>query len=297
MSKASRISANKSEIENYFDALPQKIFNSPELLRIFTDNKEAWELPVSIGFEKFVEFLLTNSRLKKVELHSERYQNIFRYSWGEPSIYALALSIKSNSFLTHGSAAFLHGLAEENPNNIYVNYEQSPKPQYGSSLAQDGIHRAFAKQQRQTNLIYAFDGKSIIVINGKNTGRSGLCGFTEDDGSNPLAVTDLERTLIDITVRPSYAGNNTLAVLEAYKRAKDKLDIKTLLKMLEKFDYIYPYHQAIGFFMERAGYPKKSWSKLLGLGTNFDFYVAHQLPEEERLFDDKWRVFYPQELK
>ncbi len=281
-----------NEVEKHFDSLPKKIFNTPELLREFNSNKEGWHLPVSLGFDRFVDFLLTESRLQKVDLLSERYQKVSRYSWDIPSVFALALSIKSNSFLTHSSAAFLHKLTDKNPQTIYVNYEQSPKPQNGQ-LSQEGIHRAFAKQQRQTNLVYIFDDKSIVVINGKNTGGIGTCSL-EEDGLNPLFTTDIERTLIDITVRPAYAGS-TLDVLEAFRRAKDIVNVNKLVKTLKTMNYIYPFHQAIGFFMERAGYPKTSWSKLLKIGTEFDFYVTHQLPETKQ-FDSKWRIYYPKEL-
>ncbi len=294
MARISSLESNLAEIETYFTELPQKVFNNPELLKEFTTNKDIWSLPMSVSFENFVKFLLANSQLKKNELHCENYQNIFRYSWGEPSIFALALSIKSRSFLTHGSAMFIHKMTDESPKTVYVNYEQSPKPQFGN-LSQDGIHRAFAKKQRQTNLVYTFEDKSIVVINGKNTGQIELCVFADDNGFNPLTVTDVERTLIDITVRPAYAGS-ALQVLEAYQRAKDNVSIAKVIKTLRTMNYIYPYHQAIGFFMEKASYPKKFWSKLLEFGIEFDFYVAHLLPETKQ-YDSKWRVYYPEELK
>lgn len=294
MARISSLESNLAEIETYFTELPQKVFNNPELLKEFTTNKDIWSLPMSVSFENFVKFLLANSQLKKNELHCENYQNVFRYSWGEPSIFALSLSIKSRSFLTHGSAMFIHEMTDESLKTVYVNYEQSPKPQFGN-LSQDGIHRAFAKKQRQTNLVYTFEGKSIVVINGKNTGQIGLCIFADDNGFNPLTVTDVERTLIDITVRPAYAGS-ALQVLEAYQRAKDNISIAKVIKTLRTMNYIYPYHQAIGFFMEKAGYPKKFWSKLLEFGIEFDFYVAHLLPETKQ-YDSKWRVYYPEELK
>jgi hypothetical protein len=293
MAKKKNSESPASEIEKYFDSLPKKIFNSPELLKEFINNRERWQLKSSFRIENLIDFLLNESRLEKIELHSEHYQNVCRYSWGTPSIYALALSIKSNSFLTHGTAAFLHKLTDESPQIIYVNYEQTPKPQYGN-LSQDGIHRAFSKQQRQTKLVYTFEDNSIVVINGKNTGQIGLCTFADDNGHNPLIVTDLERTLIDITVRPAYAGS-AMDVLEAYERARYEVDIRKLLKTLKTMNYLYPYHQAIGFFMEKAGYPKKSWSKLLELGTEYDFYTTHQLPEN-RQYDSKWRIYYPEEL-
>jgi predicted transcriptional regulator of viral defense system len=111
------------------------------------------------------------------------------------------------------------------------------------------------------------------------------------DAGEALEVTKLERTLIDIAVRPVYAGG-VFQVLEAYKSAEEKVSTNTLVATLKKLDYVYPYHQTIGFYMERAGYPESKWSRLLKLGTLFDFYLSHALPKD-REYDPKWRLFYP----
>ena len=44
--------------------------------------------------------------------------------------------------------------------------------------------------------------------------------------------------------------------------------------------------------MERAGYKESQWSKLLKLGTEFDFYLSHALPKDKK-HDKRWRLFYP----
>ena len=79
-------------------------------------------------------------------------------------------------------------------------------------------------------------------------------------------MTSLERTLIDATVRPGYAGG-VATVLEAYRRASEALTVSRLIDTLRKLDYVYPYHQAIGFYMERAGFPTKQLAPLKALGT------------------------------
>jgi hypothetical protein len=96
--------------------------------------------------------------------------------------------------------------------------------------------------------------------------------------------------LIDITVRPAYAGG-VYQVLEAYRRAQPDMSTSILLATLKKLDYIYPYHQAIGFYMQQAGYKPEQYERLRGLGLNHDFYLAHGLRERE--FDSAWRLHFP----
>ena len=116
-------------------------------------------------------------------------------------------------------------------------------------MVQENIHRAFVGKQRQSNLIYEFEEYKITVINGKSTNRLEVVPIVSAD-SEVLETTKLERTLIDIAVRPSYAGG-VFEVLEVYKRAKNNASISVIITTLKKLNYLYPYHQIIGFYMER----------------------------------------------
>jgi hypothetical protein len=104
----------------------------------------------------------------------------------------------------------------------------------------------------------------------------------------------LERTLIDIVVRPAYAGG-IFQVFQAYRAAKEKdLSINRLLATLNKLNYVYPYHQAIGFLLKRAGYEEKRYSLLREAGLNFDFYLTHGIQDAE--YSREWRLFFPRGL-
>ena len=182
----------------------------------------------------------------------------------------------------------LHGLTDQIPKTVYVNREQSEK-NIGGKLSQAAIDRTFARQQRKSKYIYEYEGWRIVLLSGKFTGRLGVAKMKGPDGEN-LEVTDLERTLIDVAVRPAYAGG-VFAVLDAFRMARQYVSSERLLRYLRKMAYVYPYHQVLGFYMQRAGYKTRDYAGLKKAGLSFDFYLAHGLAEKE--YDSDWRLFHP----
>jgi hypothetical protein len=61
--------------------------------------------------------------------------------------------------------------------------------------------------------------------------------------------------------------------------------------MLRKLNYTYPFHQAIGLYMERAGYRDTQLSLLRKFPIEFDFYLDYALKEVE--YDSRWRIHFP----
>jgi predicted transcriptional regulator of viral defense system len=182
---------------------------------------------------------------------------------------------------------FVHDLIDQQPSVLYVNYEQSEKPKPTGELTQAGIDRAFRGKQRESTFAFHFRESRIVLLSGKNTNK-----LEAQEVSIPkvtVRVTSVERTLIDITVRPTY-GEGVNQVLEAYRRAKGKVSIPRLLTTLKKLDYVYPYHQAIGFYLDRAGY-SDDLASLKRLGMELDFYLAHNMRDKER--DQSWRIYHP----
>lgn len=271
-----------------------RVVNSNELLVFFTDLRSRLKLKKSIKFPVFLEFLLGNG-LRKIEIAAIHYKKTFkRYVWGNPSVFEIALSLHRGCYLSHSTSVFLHGLSEHIPRTVYVNYEQSPKPSRSPScLTQESIDKAFKKTQRLSRYEFRHEGSSIILLSGKHTNKLEVSEIDGPQGEALLA-TKIERTLIDIAVRPAYAGG-VYQVLEAYKGAREKISTNVLLATLKKLGYLYPYHQAIGFYLELSGYEPQKLQRLRSLGLHFDFYLAHGLKDHE--YDPSWRIYFPKGMK
>jgi predicted transcriptional regulator of viral defense system len=113
-------------------------------------------------------------------------------------------------------------------------------------------------------------------------------GFTERAVVN---ITNLERTLIDIAVRPVYSGG-IAEVAKAYHAAAQKVSVNRLMTYLNSLNYTYPYHQVIGYYMTKAGnYSSAQLAKLKAVPIDFDFYLTYQL--KNPVLDQQWRLFVP----
>ena len=287
--KPPRILAAASAISSFFEESRKHVYTESDLGEILSQNRALWKIPDYVNLTRFITFLADNGKLSLVHVVSEHYRSVTRYIWGTASPYAVALSLRPSSYLSHGTAVFLHGLTDQIPRTLYINKEQSVKPRPTSTLTPEALSRAFSGQQRRSVYTFNYETWTIVLLSGKNTARLEVGPIAADTGES-IEVTRLERTLIDITVRPAYAGG-IYQVLEAYKAAKERVSVNTLTATLKRLDYVYPYHQAIGFYMERAGYEEARTERLLKLGTSLDFYLAHGIKDRE--YDSKWRLFYP----
>lgn len=283
----------KPKIIEVLEEHEKTVFNSKDITSVMKYCKDNLGLTMSTKIEEFINFLVENNILKEYILLFEN-KEIKRYSLKtDLSIYELALSIRKNAYLSHYTALYLNNLTNNVPKNIYINVEQTLKENKNNILIQENIDKAFSKDLRITKNIYkSKDNYSkIFALNGKYTNNKGVKYISHHD--SVLPVTNIERTLIDITVRPQYAGGTT-EVLNAFKMAKEKVSINKLNAMLRQLNYIYPYHQAIGLYMEKAGYSEKQLNLLKKNPIKFNFYLTNNM--KNPLFSHKWKIYYPREL-
>ena len=275
-----------NEFENKLKLLNKKVLKFMEIKSI------AESVSGKLSPVKIIDTLIEKEKLKVIELNlGVRKEK--RFVIEKPDPFELALLLRSGSYFTHQTALYLNGLLVKKPKIIYVNSEQPAKPHYDGELEQDNIDNAFRAHQRQSKSLVKYNGKEIRLLNGMNTKQLGMIKTQKADGTT-LYYTDLERTLIDITVRPGYSGGPN-EVLNAYKGSSTRLSLPKLMEYLRTLDYKYPYHQAIGFYLEQTEkFSEVDLLPLKQLGLNYDFYLSHAMKKTK--FNNKWRLYYPEDL-
>jgi predicted transcriptional regulator of viral defense system len=286
-----RLLIAKDDIVKFFDNSQSKIFDLKFLTDTLVQNGPFWRLG-NISRWTFIEFLIEKTKLKK-EIFVFPHRRVARYTWGDISLYELLLTLKSKSFYSHYSAMYFHHLTDQIPKTIYINHEQGPKPQYDTELAQERIDIAFSRKTRLSNTIGKYNEYNFYLLNGMFTGNTGVIDASGPEDSK-IRMTNIERTLIDIAVRPEYAGGPH-EVLRAYKNSANLVSINKLCAMLKNIGYLYPYHQVIGFYVDTCGvYQKTQVDLLRKQEIRFDFYLMHNMKEKK--YSEKWKLFYPKGL-
>jgi hypothetical protein len=265
------------------------VLRQGDLRQILAGNRAKWKLAQKTSLHAFTEFLLSTGKLQRVSLQLPHRPETL-YVWGDVSAYFIATSVKPGSYLCHSTAMQLHGLADRPQTTIYANHEQRPIPPPEEPLTQQGIDAAFRRPQRLTTNVAPLGEHRLCLVNGKHTGRLGVLTIADEHG-RPISVTGLERTLIDIAVRPAYSGGPS-AVLAAFRRARGRLSSDALAATLAQMAFVYPYHQAVGFYLERAGVSDPSeLARFRTSPLSHDFYLAHGM--KKTAYSARWRLYHP----
>ena len=107
------------------------ILNRSSIIKIVKDFKEDKKIKPSATLSKFINIIIEQLEyFKPIKILNElKGEVVTRYiaTYTEVSQYEIALSLLSNSFLSHYSALYANNLTINNPKDIYINREQSKK--------------------------------------------------------------------------------------------------------------------------------------------------------------------------
>ena len=275
-----------AEIANFINTHRLCAFTNKALYQELRVKRKEWNLYASDKGKKFVVYLLENKILSRKDFRDQDGRMKEIYHLPNSDTLSIYTGLKKNAYFTHFTAMYLNQLTLQIPKTHYLNFEHYPDT-YKATLSQKLIDESFKKPQRKSNTFYSFKGNKIYLTNGKYTNRLGV--ISVKNKNTFYEYTNLERTLIDITIRPVYAGG-VFEVLEAYKRAKNRIDVQKLKKYLLKLNYIYPYNQLIGFYLEKANY-SESQVDIFKYEQIYNFYLTYNLKKPK--FSEKWKIWYP----
>lgn len=288
-----KMEKNRENILSFFNTNVE-FYRTKELRKIYDESINKKFVYSSTTFAAFLKFLIENNVYEKkviLDFPSKKYT---RYFVKTPSLYKSIQSISTKAYFSHYSAVEYHNLTNNLPKTIFISIEKSkplkeiPKKQ----LLQEEVNKAFYMPPRISKNLIIKDIYTINLLQSKYSDALGIINANYNDAN--INITDIERTLIDITVSPYYCGG-CFEVLNAYKKAKGRVNVKKMHEMLLKLDYIYPHHQAIGFYLEKAGYPEKDL-KLFDYDKKLRFFIQRELKEKDRKYSERWNLFYPEFL-
>ena len=288
----SRLQIAKPDILAYFEALPA-VIRHKQMMGFLAKERAGWRLAQRTTIRDFIVFLKKQGKLKEHKF-AFPHQPETLYVWGEIPMMELLLHLKPRSYYSHYTAMRLHGLTEQVPKVLYLSHERSSDTQWGTPLTQSAIDEAFQRPARISNNTADFNNLQVLLINSANTGELGVLNHEAQlslESRVSLRVTNIERTLIDAAVRPAYSGG-VFEVAKAFELAKNVVSVNAMGAMLSKLRFAYPYHQAIGFYLERAGYRASSLDLMRRFPMEFDFYLTHEMSATR--YVPAWRLYVPE---
>jgi len=280
--------AASEKISKYFESIDIQSFTTKDLSDIFWQNKSNWKIASYRTSKHFSNFLRESKILKRDRLKHKSTGSIKTiFSKPTASWNDIALSIKKDGYLSNYTAMSIHQLTLQIPKTIYLSFKKNYSQKNVSSITQTSIDKAFSKPQRKTSNIYKseIDNYRIFLIQKEYTSLN--IGINSNE---QVTYTDLERTLIDIAIRPAYSGG-VFEVLEAYIKAKDLADTNKIYKYLNQLNYSYPYQQLIGFYLEKAGYEENRFNMFYNNVSKLNFYLTYNI--SNKVFNDKWKIYFP----
>ena len=292
--RQTRIQIAKSDIVAYFNAQRPRIFTKIALEQILNEQRSFWRLAQRTTTQEFIDYLVKTSNLSEIAFNFPARIDL-RYVWNNAPLLEVVASLRPNAYVCHYTAMKAHGLTDQVPKSIYLNHEQAGRSATGTQLRQTAIDSAFARPQRTSNNVAPFGEYRVCLLSGQNTGNAGVTKQdvpdVYSDSNAQVRITSLERTLIDIAVRPAYAGGVS-EVLNAYRNAAGRVSVNKIGALLKEIGYVYPYAQSIGFYLDRTGLFSTSAVNILReFPQENDFYLTHQMGEMEYI--PSWRLYVP----
>lgn len=283
-----RLAKMLPSIEIELDSTGTRVWTYSTLRQFFHKVHADLKLPEYVQLSDFISFLTENSRLAEVRIDLPHRPEL-RYAWDAPGTLEIVQSLSPKGYFSHYTAVYLHGLTTQIPRSIYFNREQ-PLKGGGGTLTQLGIDRAFRGKGRVTNNVTNLFQRELYGLSGQNTGELGVIDFSSTEG-NGLRVSNIERTLIDATVRPYYSGG-IHEVAGAFEAAAERISISRMAAYLRKLNFTYPYHQAIGYYLQRTQkFHPDQLAPLKEAGLDFDFYLTYAM--KETTYVPEWRLHIP----
>ena len=215
---------------------------------------------------------------------------------GSPNVFDIALSLKKKSFITGYIVFSFLGWTEYIPKVIHINWKRNPFNKINTPIDNITLQKIAYKPKSISKLRLIYNEYEIIVLNGqvfKNNYSNHFRLLNEITELPPYSETYIEeRLIIESLINYQYFGGADI-VWQAGLNQFNKLDLDLIFKIYKELDLIYPYANAIGYWMEKSNISKNiisKWEKLVNKHLQFHLFMGDS---ERRFFNKKWNLYIP----
>lgn len=259
-------------------------YSSKELRVLMNKLKSDGYIAQSLNFNTFYNRLIENGL--KQEIITINENNIVRYFFNKDlDIFKRSLALQKGSFLSMSTSLNYQGLSDFSDNFIYISKEQPNKNIYfeNDSLTQEKIDSAFKKEYRRTKSFGKIEDKYVVLLSPKYSGNYEVIKY------NDVMVSSINRALVEMIVNIQYF-KSSMKIIETFKPIKNKIILEKVYNVLDHFNFIYPYYQCVGFYLEKIGFNKDELKSFTHKISTYDFYTEKNLSSYS--YDEFWKMYY-----
>lgn len=198
----------------------------------------------------------------------------------------------------HITSVFFHALTQQIPQKVFIRRRDiAPrKTKRTNQLSDSQIRSQFIKPHKSTGKRLPLPGGECVLISGYKNDQTGVIPVPEQYLAFPegARITDLERCLIDAVVAPHYNGG-VMSLPALFREAAKQLDLQKLIDHYWELEFLYPFHQTIGFFLKTSGQKEaaKQWRDTFPPTNRF---FVDKTAKTNWVYDETWQVQYPRGL-
>lgn len=202
----------------------------------------------------------------------------------EFNIYDFVYSLEKNGFFSMFTSLNIQGLTNFRDNFIFISKERMKRVNFKSKdITQEAIDKAFTNKPRRTKAHDTIYNYNVVILESNNTQEIGIINY------NGYKISSINRAFVEIISNIQYSKTPDDVIYE-FRNLKEKLDINEIFNIIEKFDFVYPYYQLAGYYLEKIGFLKDELSKFFNKKTNLIFYTIKN--KEKYTLDKYWGIKY-----
>ena len=260
-----------------------KYLSNQDLMNLFSFFKENSIISSSLSFKVFFLKLLDDG-LKSYSIKIRDIEKT-RYTLLEDlNIFDFVNTLAKNSFFPMTTSLNIQNLTTYRDNFVFISKERVKRTEFKTKeLSQKSIDEAFKKQPRRTKALDKLDNFNIVILETNFTNNYEIINF------EGYKISSINRGFVEIISNIQYFQSSEI-VIDLFKEMKTSLDIEKIYNLIEKFDFLYPYFQLFGFYLEKIGFLKEELIKFYARKTDLKFYT--QKAKDSYSFDDYWNIYY-----